>query len=58
MRLPARGCTNPEIAGALRFSVSTTKNHVQHIITKLGASDRTHAAVRAAELGITEPERM
>ena len=38
------------------FSVSTVKNHVQHIITKLDASDRTQAAVRAVELGLIDPE--
>jgi DNA-binding NarL/FixJ family response regulator len=38
--------------------VGTVKVHVQHIIAKLGVSDRTQAAVRAVELGLlTAPRR-
>jgi DNA-binding NarL/FixJ family response regulator len=48
----AQGHTNREIAGILTVSAGTVKIHVEHIIAKLGASDRTHAAVRAAELGL------
>jgi len=33
-------------------SVSTVKNHVEHILAKLGVSDRTQAAVHAIELGL------
>jgi DNA-binding NarL/FixJ family response regulator len=32
--------------------VGTVKIHVEHIISKLGVSDRTQAAVRAVELGL------
>jgi hypothetical protein len=32
--------------------VSSVKIHVQNIISKLGVSDRTQAAVRAIELGL------
>jgi PAS domain S-box-containing protein len=56
LRLLALGRTNREIAREMMFSVSTVKNHVQHIITKLDASDRTQAAVRAVELGLIEQE--
>jgi DNA-binding NarL/FixJ family response regulator len=52
LRLVARGRTNREIGRDLTLSVSTVKTHIEHIIGKLGASDRTHAAVRAAELGL------
>jgi len=48
----ARGKTNPQIARTVLSSVSTVKIHVQHIIAKLGVSDRTQAAVRAIELGL------
>jgi DNA-binding NarL/FixJ family response regulator len=44
------------MAQQLMVSVSTVKNHVQHIIAKLEVSDRTQAAVRAAELGLIDPE--
>jgi PAS domain S-box-containing protein len=56
LRLLALGRTNREIAREMMFSVSTVKNHVQHIITKLDPSDRTQAAVRAVELGLIDPE--
>ena len=54
LRLLAVGRTNREIAEQLNFSVSTVKNHVQHILARLNASDRTQAAVKAAELGLIE----
>ena len=50
--LLARGQTNPAIAKNLLLSVGTAKSHVQHIIRKLGVSDRTKAAVRVNELGL------
>ena len=52
LQLLAQGQTNPQIAGSLSISVSTVKIHVEHILTKLGVSDRTQAAVRAIELGL------
>ena len=56
LRLLAQGRTNPEIAQELEISRGTVKIHVQHIIAKLGVSDRTQAAVRAIELGLLQPE--
>ncbi|MDP8924541.1 MAG: response regulator transcription factor [Chloroflexota bacterium] len=52
LQLVARGQTNQEIGRELTVSVSTVKTHLEHIIAKLGVSDRTQAAVRAAELGL------
>jgi DNA-binding NarL/FixJ family response regulator len=49
LRLLSQGQTNPQIARNLLFSVSTVKAHVRSILTKLGVSDRTQAAVRAIE---------
>jgi DNA-binding NarL/FixJ family response regulator len=46
------GHTNREIAERLSLSVGTVKIHVEHIIAKLGVSDRTQAAVRAIESGL------
>jgi DNA-binding CsgD family transcriptional regulator/PAS domain-containing protein len=46
-----RGETNRQIGAALGLSAGTVKKHVEHILRKLGVTDRTHAAVRAAELG-------
>jgi DNA-binding NarL/FixJ family response regulator len=44
--------TNREIGERLVVSPGTVKVHVEHIIAKLGVSDRTQAAVRAVELGL------
>ena len=52
LRLLSQGQTNPKIAQNLLVSRGTVKIHVQHIISKLGVSDRTQAAVRAIEAGI------
>jgi DNA-binding NarL/FixJ family response regulator len=46
------GRTNRQIAEDLVISLGTSKNHVEHIIAKLGVSDRTQAVVRALEVGI------
>ncbi len=50
--LLARGKTNKEIAKAMNLSAETIKKMVQSIIAKLGASDRTHAAVKALRAGL------
>jgi DNA-binding NarL/FixJ family response regulator len=43
----ALGLTNKEIANSLQISYETVKEHVQHILRKIGVSDRTQAAVWA-----------
>lgn len=55
LQLVAAGKTNREIGHALSISLGTVKIHVEHIIAKLGVSDRTQAAVRAVELGMIGP---
>ncbi len=52
LTLLAQGLTNREIGARLVVSPGTVKVHVEHIIAKLGVSDRTQAAVRAVELGL------
>ncbi len=47
LRQLAYGLTNKEIAQALEISYETVKEHVQHILRKIGVSDRTQAAVWA-----------
>jgi DNA-binding NarL/FixJ family response regulator len=44
------GWTNRQIAEDLMISARTVKNHVEHIIGKLGVSDRTQAVVRGLQL--------
>ena len=52
LRQLAFGLTNKEIAQALTISYETVKEHVQHILRKLGVSDRTQAAVWAVRKGL------
>jgi DNA-binding CsgD family transcriptional regulator len=52
LALIVEGLTNKEIAGRLGLSPDTVKNHVVHIIQKLGVSDRTQAAVMAVRQGM------
>jgi len=47
LRQLACGLTNKEIAQALDISSETVKEHVQHILRKIGVSDRTQAAAWA-----------
>lgn len=45
LELIARGKSNAEIADDLFISQRTAATHVEHILSKLGASNRAHAAV-------------
>lgn len=47
LRQLALGLTNKEIALSLHISYETVKEHVQHILRKVGVADRTQAAVWA-----------
>jgi DNA-binding NarL/FixJ family response regulator len=53
LRLLAQGQTNREIAARLYLAEGTVKNYVSNILSKIGARDRTQAALRARELGLT-----
>lgn len=52
LELVARGLSNKQIAYALEITETTAKNHVQHILQKLGAQDRTQATTAAIQRGI------
>jgi DNA-binding NarL/FixJ family response regulator len=54
--LVAAGRSNPEIAQELHVSLNTVKTHVVHVLRRLGVTDRTQAAVRAAQLGLLDEE--
>jgi DNA-binding NarL/FixJ family response regulator len=56
LALLTTGQTNQQIAESLNISKGTAKVHVERIIRKLEVSDRTQAAVRAIELGLSAPE--
>ena len=47
------GASNKEIADRLCLAEGTVKNHVTNILTKLDVRDRTQAALRARQLGLT-----
>lgn len=54
LKLLASGATNKEIARGLNISYETVKEHVQHILRKIGVSDRTQAAVWAVRKGLLQ----
>ncbi len=54
LRLIAEGNANKEIATLLSVSEETVKGQVRNILSKLGAKDRTHAAMIGLKRGIIE----
>jgi two-component system, NarL family, response regulator LiaR len=55
LALMALGKSNREIAHELYLSVDTVKTHVRTLFQKLGVSNRTQAALTAAEHGVAPP---
>ena len=54
LRLIAQGNANKEIAAELSVTEETVKGQVRNILSKLGAKDRTHAAMIGFKRGIIE----
>jgi len=54
LRLIAGGKANKEIADLLSVTEATVKGRVKNILSKLGADDRTHAAMIAVKRGIID----
>lgn len=52
LRLIAEGNSNKQIADRLSMSQDTIKGYVRNILTKLGATDRTHAVTIGLKRGI------
>ncbi|MCS7179236.1 MAG: response regulator transcription factor [Anaerolineae bacterium] len=52
LALLAEGLSNEEIAGELGIAENTVRNHVRHILEKLGLKNRVQAAVYAVRHGI------
>ena len=52
LRLMANGLRNRDIARQLHLAEGTVKNYISSLLRKLFVQDRTHAVVRAKELGL------
>jgi DNA-binding NarL/FixJ family response regulator len=52
--LIARGLPNKQIALELGIAEKTVKTHVSSILSKLGLTDRTQAALYAVRAGLVE----
>lgn len=55
LQLIAKGHANKEIAAQLSLTEEAVKSRVKNILSKLGANDRTHAAMIAVNRGILMP---
>lgn len=56
LALVARGYTNKQIAESLYVSEKTARNHVSHILEKLGLARRSEAAAYAVEHKLVPPK--
>ena len=54
-RLVGAGFSNKEIASELHIELATVKNHVHHVLAKLGVQRRSRVAPRLLELGLSAP---
>jgi HD-GYP domain-containing protein (c-di-GMP phosphodiesterase class II) len=57
LRLVARGMSNKEIAAELVITPKTAGNHIEHIYTKIGVSNRAAASLFALRRGLLPAER-
>ena len=55
LQLIAAGNANKQIADQLSITEETVKGRVKNILSKLGANDRTHAAMIGVKRGIIQP---
>ena len=52
LRLLARGLSSRQIAGQLVISPKTARNHIEHIYTKIGTTNRASASLFAMQSGL------
>ena len=57
LQLIGAGMTNRDIAAELRISVNTVRNHVQHVLNKLGAHSKLEAVAIASRLDLLRTDR-
>ena len=53
--LVAEGRSNKDIARHLLISERTARSHVSHLLTKMGLTSRTQAALLAVKEGLVQP---
>jgi len=58
LRLLARGLNNADIARRLYLSEGTVRNYVSAVLSKLGVSDRTQAALLALQHGLGGDDKL
>jgi DNA-binding NarL/FixJ family response regulator len=58
LRLVARGLSSKEIASRLVISPKTARNHIEHIYTKIGVSNRAAAGLFAMQHGLLPSEEL
>ena len=56
LSLLVQGQSNKEIARTLHLVEETVKDHVRHILAKLGVKSRTQAVLAAIRLGMVSPQ--
>lgn len=54
LRMIASGATNQQIASRLVITIGTVKSHINHLLAKLQAGNRTEAVARARRFGLLE----
>ena len=58
LRLVSRGLSSKEIAARLVISPKTARNHIEHIYTKIGVSNRAGASLFALQHGLLPDEEL
>jgi len=56
LQLAAEGLGNREIAAKLNISAGTVKVHMEHLLTRLQAADRTQAVIKGIVMGLIQVE--
>ena len=52
LRLVSRGLSAKQVASRLVISPKTARNHIEHIYTKIGVSNRAGASLFAVQQGL------
>ena len=58
LRLAARGLSNRDIAHLLTITPKTVGNHIEHIYTKIGETNRAGAALFAMRNGLVTSDKL